>query len=348
MTKTPDMVREDRTLDEAASWFRRLTSGHATDEDFAAHAEWLAEDVSHLLAYDRFERLDAELDDASDLVRQRFASDFRREAPSASWLARVVRAARGTGRPGWLVPAAAGVVAVAVALAVVPQLRGLIATPSVEYETARGQFREVQLADGSTVTLDAATDLTVRYSDDRRQVHLKHGSALFDVQHDPARPFAVAGGGRQVTVLGTKFEVSRIGSEFSVAVARGKVAVRSTRAGEANLILAKGEEATYGADEGGPVRDTVDPEMVGSWRHGQLVFDHASLGRVVDRLNRYYAGVKISIADKRTAALPFTGVLKVGDVHATVSDLAALLRLKYDDRGTAILLFADKGARAPR
>src|SRR5262249_52423190 len=59
------------------------------------------------------------------------------------------------------------------------------------YDTAVGEQRSVALSDGSVVTLNAASSITVEMSRGRRTIRLLSGEALFQVAHDAVRPFDV-------------------------------------------------------------------------------------------------------------------------------------------------------------
>lgn len=59
------------------------------------------------------------------------------------------------------------------------------------YETAKGAQQQIVLADGSTVTLNTDTKLTVEFSRRERSIRLDQGEAWFTISHDKRRPFTV-------------------------------------------------------------------------------------------------------------------------------------------------------------
>src|SRR3546814_15164189 len=83
----------------------------------------------------------------------------------------------------------------------------------------------VRLADGSTVQLGPKSVIAVDYSSGSRAIRLLSGQAMFEVTHDPARPFRVVARDVTTTVLGTGFEVRMIGETTGVAVRHGRVRV---------------------------------------------------------------------------------------------------------------------------
>ncbi len=100
-----------------------------------------------------------------------------------------------------------------------------------ELLTPRGGGYKLQLADGTSVWLNAGSSLRfpVSFSDTTRQVFLE-GEAYFEVSHD-GKPFIVSSGEMDIRVLGTSFNVSAFSdeSEFKTTLVEGKVSVSYTR-----------------------------------------------------------------------------------------------------------------------
>jgi len=96
------------------------------------------------------------------------------------------------------------------------------------YTTDIGERRSITLLDGSTVDLNARSQLRVEFSDRERRVELLTGQALFQVAKDKARPFTVRSGEATVRAVGTQFDVNRKDSGTTVTVLEGRVAVYSS------------------------------------------------------------------------------------------------------------------------
>jgi len=93
-----------------------------------------------------------------------------------------------------------------------------------------GQYLSVKLGDGTTVWLNSGTTLEYPAVFAGRQRRVKvSGEAMFDVVHDPDRPFIVETFACDVEVLGTKFDVvaQEAESRFSASLLRGSVKVTS-------------------------------------------------------------------------------------------------------------------------
>lgn len=68
------------------------------------------------------------------------------------------------------------------------------------------------LGDGSVLQVDPETTLAVHVDEDRQQVTLERGRALFRAAKDPKRPFTVRADGTIVRAIGTTFAVERRGA----------------------------------------------------------------------------------------------------------------------------------------
>ena len=75
------------------------------------------------------------------------------------------------------------------------------------YFTGVGERGQIELADGTTVTLNTDTHLGVAYSQNMRQVIVPYGEVSFHVASDPKRPFLVLAGRRRFEALGTNFNL---------------------------------------------------------------------------------------------------------------------------------------------
>src|SRR5581483_2695252 len=115
---------------------------------------------------------------------------------------------------------------VAAALGVsVVSLATLTALRTPTYTTEVGELRTITLGDGSVVTLDAASRISVSFTRTQRSIELSDGQALFRVAKDPGRPFVVKSNNTRVTAVGTQFDVNRKSNGTVVTVLEGRVSV---------------------------------------------------------------------------------------------------------------------------
>lgn len=159
---------------------------------------------------------------------------------------------------------------------------------------------EISLPDGSSVTLNAGTSMSFSESFfGARNVSLE-GEGFFEVT--PGKEFTVTTSNGIITVLGTSFDVSSLGNDFSVKCYTGKVKVANL---ENEAILTPGEEvsALNGVYLGVVNFDTSTgkewTEGIFYYKNEPIIKVFAEIGRQfnveitfdIDNMNRSYSGL---------------------------------------------------------
>jgi transmembrane sensor len=238
---TERISREDAES-AAAAWIARRDTPHW---DAAAFEGWLAESVSHRVAY---YRLNAAWQEAGRLRILRGVDPATIEAPvdtsvadspaiSAPDLANFSEgvqglAGRSARQPRPFERRAPWVLAASVTLGLCAALGvyRLERAPTARFSTVVGGLEAVPLADGSRVTLNTDSELKVSLEPRERVVSLDRGEAYFEVAKDKSRPFIVNVGPKRVTAVGTQFSVRRDGDSIQVIVTEGTVRMEDRRA----------------------------------------------------------------------------------------------------------------------
>lgn len=184
------------------------------------------------------------------------------------------------------------------------------------YETSVGEQRLVQLADGSSVSLDTDSRIHVRFENGERRIDLDQGQALFDVAHDAGRPFVVHASGTRITAVGTVFEVRRTGPGVAVTLVSGVVDVVATDVAAAPRRMAAGQKTQVSARS--ITTKDVNTAAETSWTTGRLIFTDVPLEEAVSEVNRYLTA-KIEIDDPAIRAVAVNGVFRTGDRDAFVA-----------------------------
>lgn len=278
------MSAQHPDLQEAARhWAIRVEE--PTFTDWAGFTEWLESDPAHSQAYE------AALDDAA------WAAELLASAP-----AQVVAAPQP--RRSWWLPAGA---AAAAAIAAIGSWAVLDRdAPAQQIATAPGEHRTIELADGSRLVLNGATQVTID-PDTPRQVVLAQGEARFEVRHDASKPFVVLSGGTRLLDAGTVFNVVQDGDTLEVAVAEGAVIYEP---GPGEVRLSPGDTLKRPGKSAKPVLGRANPQAVGSWATGALQYDRPSLEQVARDLTR---SIGRPVRAKGGAGrLRFTGTLLLG------------------------------------
>lgn len=284
--------------DEAIDWMVRLSSGRATSGDRLAFLRWRERSPMHEAAAVEAEGLLRGVAETRQADRMRRGSEPLPVRPSSRRFSRRTLFAGATA-------AAASVAAVTVGLNVLGPLSGFYA----DHTTSVGERKRVTLDDGSIVTLNTATALSVDYSGHERRVVLHDGEALFEVAKDPNRPFIVTAGNGQARAVGTAFVVRRKETCEHVIVTEGTVEVTVGKA--APVRLEAGQRLGFGESDRQQLR-TVDVETLTAWQRGKLIFNRRSLQSVVDEVQRYRRG-RIVIANDQLKTLQVTGVFDLDD-----------------------------------
>lgn len=199
--------------------------------------------------------------------------------------------------------------------------------------TQRGERAELRLADGTNVTLSAASTLRIPISvgEGSRDLYLD-GAAYFDVAHDSTRPFRVHTAHGVTEDLGTRFVITAYPTDSTeqVAVADGAVELRGA-VGEP-VALEAGDVAHVSAAGVVSVARHVAVDRYFSWIDGLLEFDNIALGDAVPILERQY-DIRIHLKDSSLAKKRFTGSFTAGDVDQLMNGLAFLLDARYERPG---------------
>jgi transmembrane sensor len=304
--------------DEAITWLVRVQSDAATAEDWAALTAWLETSSAHVEAFARAEQLCGEISDNADEIA---AATRHRTADVLPF-----RSSRPPSRR-WLPFAGLGAAAAAVVVGAAPVLQRAYEGAPTVYRTGVGEARDIALADGTRVHLDAASTMTVRLGWRRkRSVELAQAQASFDVARDPSRPFVVDVGDQRIRVVGTEFNVRRFNGTVVVTVRRGVVEVNQPNLASSTVAhLTSGEELSHAEGSTASRERRVDADTAFAWRAGRLVCEDESLAQIVADLNRRYTlPIRVTQA---AGAKRFSGVLDVGDQGVLVRRLADYLSL---------------------
>jgi len=371
---------EKKILDQAAEYYLDLQDGTMDADELKAWQGWMAESGDHRRAFARMETLwgvlgEAEAADWQALADQT-ASDMAAESgkatvavhPSAggSILSMVAPtegqpSARKKPSYAWVGAIAASFAAVLVAtFLLLGSPDGHQTVRTIQYQTAAGQQRVVNLADGSIVELGAGSSVSVTYSDENRSLVLDRGEAIFTVAKNPKRPFIVRAGQGSVTAIGTVFNVRKSAANVEVRVLEGTVAVRpiddtaersrargrdsaSAVAQPVALVTAGRRTAYSPAGLLAPIVEADVHEGL-SWRVGVLTMVDWPIADVIQELNRYLTD-EITIGDEAVGTMRFTGTVYPDQVDAWLEGLQQgypieVVRLS----GSTILMFDEEQA----
>jgi transmembrane sensor len=349
---TTELGSTTSVTQQASHWWVLLNSGAATPADHQAFGEWVTRSPERVEAFLQSIRLaqalrsdktrwpDTPIEDvicaakAAPAAVSHLPLGLQVETPVAQADGKVresdpLGAPRERGSFGAaglriLVPRIA--MAAAITLAVLAAGWYFLLSPQ-RFQTALGEQRSIVLNDGSVVTLNTSSAIKVSMVKDRRTITLLSGEALFQVAHDPSRPFEVMTGDTTVRAVGTQFDVDRRAAGTTVTVVEGKVAVFTARAssndGEAdNLPLAAGEQLTV-APRTKSHAIHANVAAATAWTQRKLIFENRPLGEVAAEFNRYNRQ-SIDIRSPELRSQEVTGVFQANDPDSFMLFLAKI------------------------
>ncbi|WP_426111057.1 FecR family protein [Pseudomonas sp. DSP3-2-2] len=310
MHDQPDTTQSFSEVQRTAhAWVIRLTSGSALPSDRVAARAWCEQTPEH----------------------QRAFVEARRVWCLSGHLAEPRASARPPSRRIWTMGIAASLV-LGLGLAWVHRM-----ALDADYYTGTGERRQIVLADGSHITLNAHSAVDVNLTADGRRITLRKGEALFNVTPDSQRPFSVQAGTLNATALGTIYAVRREGEQVDVTVRRGRVAVTE---GPETVTLGAGETVSGRADGLGATQG-VDVDKMLAWEQGRLVFELTPLSQVLEQVERYRPGI-VMIRDTSLGALKVSGTFQLDHLDEGLVTLEKVFPLKIERYTNYLLVVSPK------
>lgn len=312
-------------VEAAIAWALRLDYGTPTDADRGAFERWLQADPRHQAAWQRvhsFKGLQRELGGlpsrlARDVLqtaqtRRQGRGPDRRAAVKLLSLAGILLAG------GWA------------AHEHTPWQR-LLADAS----TGVGERKTLRLADGSVITLNTDSAVSIDLAGPRRLIVLRRGEILVttgaDAEAAVRRPFWVRTPFGRLEALGTRFVVRLDGerARARVSVQEGAVALHPAGGG-APAIAHAGE--SFWLAEGGTAPAEAQPFEADGWADGVIAGTDMRLQDLLAELSRYRPG-RIA-CDPHVAGLRLSGVFQVEDTDRALQFLAQTqpVRVSYRTR----------------
>jgi transmembrane sensor len=321
--------RDERLRRHAARWLARLLSSPSPRAE-RAFRRWYDADPRHAQVFDRISsRYDqAALLRLSRVARPTLRPTIRQTLPPRYALAAVIAFAL-------MVPAAI----------VVAGWRGmgpLKQTDALLLSTAVGEIRQVQLRDGTVLTLDTASEVEIKLGWTERRASIRRGRARIAIAKDP-RPFVAAT--RQISAMSKNavIDVEQTGDESDVRVISGGAAVRlADRPDVAAAELGAAQALSSSAAR--PIQEYPWRSAQPDWTHGFLQFDATPLSDAVAQANRY-SSKRITLAPG-LGSRAVTGAFRVGDPLQFARALSVVFDLDIKRLPSGDLLLSPRGGPA--
>jgi transmembrane sensor len=189
-----------------------------------------------------------------------------------------------------------------------------------QVSTGANQTRTIQLADGSTVSLNQHSTLAYPedFQQENRTVRLK-GEAFFEVARAEGKRFTIFAEGTKTEVIGTSFNLRAYANEpVKVQVVTGKVAFAKTATDDA-IFLVAGQQGVI--SQARPVKQPVADQNFLAWKTKNFTFTNLRLADLVATLENHYH-VDIVIANEALRHCRFTSSFKDPELKEVLDILA--------------------------
>ncbi len=195
--------------------------------------------------------------------------------------------------------------------------------------------RNIQLPDGSVVTLKAGSALTYRsdFGKVTRDVILT-GEALFEVAADKIHPFKVYTGESIVVVTGTRFTVREEKGLVKVSVLTGHVILSNSGEHAKQISIEANQSGYMLPDHKLKIENKIEVNNL-SWKTGHLVFHETPIDTALIDIARHFSKdlvVETEINEEITAEFQDQPLNEILD------EINLVAGLKFDTTGTALIV----------
>jgi len=218
------------------------------------------------------------------------------------------------------------------------------------YFTSIGEVKNVQLPDGSAVTLNTNSKITVDYNTSYRSINLLHGEAQFDVATEKTRPFTVSAGTKSFTALGTIFNIQKNNElDMELIVNEGEVLISESHYSKQQLadfiqkeaskfdsreIITTGEKTIIENSIAKPtilLADSTSNDL--AWQQGMIVFNGEYLKQALTEVSRY-TDMQFEIISPEISHIKVSGYYKANDINSLLRALANNFPIHYKFNAT--------------
>ncbi|KZN47704.1 FecR family protein [Pseudoalteromonas luteoviolacea] len=260
-------------LKQAAQWCALLHSDAPADEDIQAFHQWLNLHPDNQKAYDELTALWSEFEAPDDkgLNTRVLNNVLEKDKPKSHGAIKAFLS-----------------IALFSGFGLLLNHLGLSGITADHY-TLKGQTHTIQLQDGSSVTLNAQTQIDIEFNDEKRLIHLHTGEIHIDATTNPAWPLVVQTQNTSATALGTRFSVKARKQDTYVVVTESKVKLCYFKQNSC-VIGQQGEAMEVASGQLIGPYDT-NPSVRLAWLNHRLVANDISLSALLEALEAHYPGV---------------------------------------------------------
>ncbi|QIL42256.1 FecR family protein [Pedobacter sp. HDW13] len=215
--------------------------------------------------------------------------------------------------------------------------------------TPAKSVKKLTLADGTTVTLNAVSELKypANFTGNTREVYLT-GEAFFDVHKDATHPFIIHTDKIQVKVLGTAFDVKAYKNDAftETTLIRGRVEVRLNDNSNQKFVLQPNDKFVLHNQKKEASMEQLhyfagqDPATIieTSWTNNRLTFKNSDFASITNQFERWY-GIKIMFENEKLKNLKFTGQFTQESITEVLDALKMIEHFNYKIKDQTVYIY---------
>lgn len=207
------------------------------------------------------------------------------------------------------------------------------------YHTLFNTIKNDLLPDGTKISVDTNTKLSVSYFNNRRKVILENGQAFFEVAKDENKPFIIDSGKTKIEVVGTKFEVKNLDNITTVNVKEGAVKVSFNT----NPILVNKDISILKQGDKVIINDIGILQYIGKtpleeiapWKQDEIIFSKTTLKEAFKTFSRYQ-NLEIEFKNKKFEDKLFSGKFNTLEVDRFIFAIQKIYPIKVMKNGNKV------------
>nr|WP_298928763.1 FecR domain-containing protein [uncultured Allomuricauda sp.] len=200
------------------------------------------------------------------------------------------------------------------------------------YTTAYGEYKKIELPDGTHVTLGANSKLRLAKKWDKavdRKVWLD-GEAYFNVTpiEETHAKFIVITDDVDVEVLGTAFNVDNRKEDTKVILDKGKIKLDIKGNLNKQLLMAPGEKITYKAKSRKLPEKQKAKKNETSWRDGVMTYTNTPLHVVLAKMEDVY-GIQLKLKDNALRDKEVTVGVSITNQEVAITTIERIIGAEF-------------------
>jgi ferric-dicitrate binding protein FerR (iron transport regulator) len=208
--------------------------------------------------------------------------------------------------------------------------------------TPNGGEWKIQLPDGSTVWLNAASSIqySLNIGTAKQRLVKLDGEAYFEVAKNATHPFIVETDKQSVEVLGTHFNINSYKDErvTKTTLLEGSVRVSHNITNESE-VLKPGEQSLVSVS-GMDVKEVNVDEAI-AWKNGYFMFNNERQESILRKVARWY-DVEIEYADADAKNVMYYGtVSRFEKISKVLSKFEQTGEVRFDIKGNKVIVYKE-------